>query len=161
MSPRLVQLLHGWPRSHFSLRCLHGAHESGTRLRFLTTRNRWLSGDAPFEEVEEGGVGWIGEGMPRSVVVEDLTRLGSCAVQREAVANPSSRPCTIATSRAPSLCEARVSCGDLCEALFTVAGERPLRRKDQDFENGGRGQAEAVCNASALRASSRALSLNA
>jgi len=87
MSPRLVQLLHGWPRSHFSLRCLHGAHESGTRLRFLTTRNRWLSGDAPFEEVEEGGVGWIGEGMPRSVVVEDLTRLGSCAVQREAVAN--------------------------------------------------------------------------
>lgn len=24
--------------THFNLRCLHGAHDSGTRLRFLTTR---------------------------------------------------------------------------------------------------------------------------
>jgi hypothetical protein len=24
-----------------------------------TTRNCWLSGDAPLEEVEEGGVGWF------------------------------------------------------------------------------------------------------
>jgi hypothetical protein len=52
-----VQLSQGWPRLHFSLRCLHGPHESGTRLRFRTTRNCWLSGDAPFDEVEDGGVG--------------------------------------------------------------------------------------------------------
>jgi len=57
VSPRLVQLSHGWPRLHFSLRCLHGPHDSGILLRFRTTRN-WLfvSGDAPLEDVEDGGV---------------------------------------------------------------------------------------------------------
>ena len=59
VSPRLMQLSHGAPRLHFSLRCRHGPQESGTRLRFRTTRNCWLSGDAPLEEVEEGGVGWF------------------------------------------------------------------------------------------------------
>jgi hypothetical protein len=41
------------------LRCRHGPQERGTRLRLRTTRNCWLSGDAPLEEVEEGGVGWF------------------------------------------------------------------------------------------------------
>ena len=60
--PRFVQLSQGCPRLHFSFRCLQGAHDSGIRLRFRTTRNCALSGDAPFEDVDEGGVGWLGEG---------------------------------------------------------------------------------------------------
>ena len=36
--------------------CLHGPQESGTLLRLRTTRY-WPSGDAPLEEVVDGGVG--------------------------------------------------------------------------------------------------------
>jgi hypothetical protein len=80
MSPRFVQLSHGCPRLHFNLLsslaranlmerlaarrrtwghyflCRHGPHDSGTLLRFRTTRY-WPSGEAPLEEVVEGGVG--------------------------------------------------------------------------------------------------------
>lgn len=59
VSPRFVQLSQGCWRLHFSLRCLHGAQDNGIRLRFRTTRNCWASGDAPLEDVEEGGVGWL------------------------------------------------------------------------------------------------------
>ena len=53
---------------HFSFRCLQGAHDSGILLRFRTTLNCALSGDAPlFEDVDEGGVGWCCEGIFENV----------------------------------------------------------------------------------------------
>lgn len=57
ISPRFVQLSQGCARLHLSLRFLHGAHDSGTLFRFRTTRNWPWSGDAPVEEVVDGGVG--------------------------------------------------------------------------------------------------------
>lgn len=57
LSPRLVQLSHGFPRLHLSFLCLQGAHERGTLFLFRTTRN-WPSGDWPeWDELAEGGVG--------------------------------------------------------------------------------------------------------
>lgn len=57
-SPRLVQLSQGWPRLHLSFLCLHGPQDSGTRLRFRTTRNWGSGGDCPaLDDVVDGGVG--------------------------------------------------------------------------------------------------------
>jgi hypothetical protein len=73
-SPRFVQLSHGWPRLHFSLRasalhlngnrsmayfrCLQAPQDRGTRLRLRTTRNWGSGGECPeFDDVVEGGVG--------------------------------------------------------------------------------------------------------
>jgi hypothetical protein len=55
ISLRLTQLSQGWPRLHFSLRCRHGAHDSGMRFLFLTTRNCWLIGLVPGELLALGG----------------------------------------------------------------------------------------------------------
>ena len=65
-SPRLVQLSQGCPRLHFSFRCLQGAQDNGTRFLFRTMRNWELSGDAPVDELVEGGV-TLGFGMMYTV----------------------------------------------------------------------------------------------
>jgi hypothetical protein len=58
VSPRLVQLSQGWPRLHFSLRCLQAPHDSGTRFLFRTTLNCGSGGEWPaLDELVEGGVG--------------------------------------------------------------------------------------------------------
>jgi hypothetical protein len=58
VSPRLVQLSQGWPRLHFSFRCLHAPQDKGTRFRLRTTLNCGSGGECPaLEEVVEGGVG--------------------------------------------------------------------------------------------------------
>jgi len=60
VSPRFVQLSHGWPRLHLSFLCLHGPQDKGTRFLLRTTLNWGSGGDCPaLEDVVDGGVGGI------------------------------------------------------------------------------------------------------
>ena len=58
-SPRLTQFSHGCERLHLSLRCRHGAHDSGTRFLLRTIRYCSSAGDRPpvLDEFVDGGVG--------------------------------------------------------------------------------------------------------
>lgn len=90
VSPRFVQLSHGWPRLHFSLvesasfgrryahltyfLCLHGPQDRGTRFLLRTTLNWGSGGDCPaLDDVVDGGVG----GMVSDYVVAGvMDRMG-------------------------------------------------------------------------------------